>query len=92
MIARRSFLLELGAAVCAPAIIRPGLLMPVKRMLSDGVALTSMPHPIGGPIPISKLRELLLPGLMEVVGNYERVEDQWFFRPLSEPTPIPPRA
>lgn len=33
MIARRSFLLGLGAAVCAPAIIRPGILMPVKRML-----------------------------------------------------------
>lgn len=42
---RRSFLLGIAAAVAAPAIIRPGVLMPVKRMLSDGVALTCIPHP-----------------------------------------------
>lgn len=47
MIARRSFLLGLGAAVCAPAIIRPGVLMPVKKALmpGDGIALFSMEHP-----------------------------------------------
>lgn len=32
---RRSFLLGLGAAVCAPAIIRPGLLMPVKQIIQS---------------------------------------------------------
>lgn len=66
MIGRRSFLLGLGAAVCAPAIIRPGLLMPVKRVVwPDGVVLNAVAHP-GGPIPISRLREMLLPGLIEI--------------------------
>jgi hypothetical protein len=46
MLSRRGLLLG-AAAVAAPAIIRPGLLMPVKRILmpDDGVALQSIPHP-----------------------------------------------
>ena len=44
---RRNFLIGLAAAVAAPAIIRPGILMPVKAMLpDDGVALFSACHPI----------------------------------------------
>ena len=48
MIGRRSFLFGLGAAaVTAPAIIRPGILMPVKKMLVDeGVALIARDHPV----------------------------------------------
>src|SRR5262245_47559743 len=49
MIARRSFFLGFGAAICAPAIIRPGILMPVKKALlpetGDGIALKSVAHP-----------------------------------------------
>ena len=38
----------MAAALAAPAIIRAGILMPVKRVIlpaGDGVALNSMPHP-----------------------------------------------
>jgi len=47
---RRGFLFGMAAAVCAPAIIRPGVLMPVKQMLAigDGVGLFAMSHPAGG--------------------------------------------
>lgn len=47
MIGRRAFLFG-AAAMAAPAIIRPGILMPVKRILlpeDDGVALVSIAHP-----------------------------------------------
>ena len=46
MISRRGLLGSLAVALAAPAIIRsPGLLMPVKPLQSDGVALFSVPHP-----------------------------------------------
>jgi hypothetical protein len=58
MISRRFFIAG-AAAVAAPAIIRPGLLMPVKRMLplDDGVALYSMAHPLSF--------DMIAPGLSE---------------------------
>jgi hypothetical protein len=46
MLSRRGLLFG-AAAVAAPAIIRPGLLMPINRMLlPDGMALGSMEHPV----------------------------------------------
>lgn len=68
MIARRSFLLGLGAAVCAPAIIRPGSLMPVKKMLAlgDGVALKTMPHPIMLPVYEAGLAPAMHTGMPSV--------------------------
>lgn len=53
MLSRRGLLLG-AAAVAAPAIIRPGILMPVKAWRdagpyvswSDGVALRSAAHPL----------------------------------------------
>jgi len=38
MIARRNFLLGLGAAIAAPAIVRAGSLMPVKALPADLMA------------------------------------------------------
>jgi hypothetical protein len=60
MLSRRSLLLG-AAAVAAPAIIRPGILMPVKRILvpDDGVALMSIAHPMAG------LREVVAPNISE---------------------------
>ena len=49
MLGRRSFLFGFGAAaITAPAIIRPGVLMPIKKVLlpDDGIALLSSEHPI----------------------------------------------
>lgn len=48
MLSRRGLLFG-AAAVAAPAIIRPGILMPIKRILmpDDGVALLSAAHPCG---------------------------------------------
>jgi hypothetical protein len=47
---RRGFLIGLGVAVAAPAIVRPSILMPIKQMLwGDGITLTSMAHPEPNP-------------------------------------------
>ncbi len=53
MLSRRNLLLGL-AAVAAPAIIRPGILMPVRGIydpghthMVDGVSLFAAEHPIG---------------------------------------------
>lgn len=46
MLSRRGLLLgAAAAAVTAPAIIRPGILMPVKVMLDDGIRLYAAAHP-----------------------------------------------
>lgn len=47
MITRRLALFGM-VAVAAPAIVRPGILMPVKRILlpDDGVAIRSASHPV----------------------------------------------
>ena len=75
MISRRLFLAG-AAAVAAPAIIRPGILMPVKRIL--------MPEVRGsGVVTLATLRELLLPGLLAVTGSYRDIPVQ--FLTLAEP-------
>lgn len=74
MLSRRGFLL--GAAVmAAPAIVRPGLLMPVKPYFItdpshthsvDGVSLFAMEHPEEGAAELGSLSEQsLLRALME---------------------------
>jgi len=69
MLSRRGLLFG-AAAVAAPAIIRPGILMPIKRILmpDDGVALTSIPHPSNFLGPVGEdLNERSLLALLEQV-------------------------
>lgn len=66
MTSRRAFLLGLGAALAAPAIIRtPGLLMPVRKLVTSGVnqAFTIWPTRVG-------FRTILAePSLYEVMAS-----------------------
>jgi hypothetical protein len=75
MLSRRGLLFG-AAAVAAPAIIRPGLLMPVKQMLlpGDGVGLLSAAHPCGA-VTYDLTEEALLRALM----------DAWVY--VGRPTP-----
>jgi hypothetical protein len=54
--------------VAAPAIIRPGLLMPVKQMLlpGDGVGLLSAAHPCGA-VTYDLTEQSLLRAMVEVL-------------------------
>ncbi len=69
MISRRFFIAG-AAAVAAPAIIRPGLLMPVKRYwyeVDDGVSLLSAAHPYALGEVVADLSERSLLTLLEHV-------------------------
>jgi hypothetical protein len=72
MLSRRGLLFG-AAAVAAPAIIRPGILMPVKRILmpDDGVALQSVAHPHSNLVTRDLTEESLLELMMEVKRGYE---------------------
>lgn len=77
---RRKFLTGLMGLVAAPAVVKAANLMPVKLVQFDnGVALTSMAHPVRtGGIHLSELRELLMPGLREMVDDmYTEHPGQW---------------
>ena len=62
---RRSFLKGLVGAVVAPAIVRSGILMPVKEIIvPDGIALTSSLHPVGSLAEIARVtRQAFIPKL-----------------------------
>jgi len=78
---RRKFLTAmLSAAVTAPAIVKASSLMKVK--LIDIEAMEFLPYPLGGHphgsgIDLAAIRELLLPGLRALEGQYRMVGPQW---------------
>jgi hypothetical protein len=78
---RRKFLTGLFGLVAAPAVVKAANIMPVKLVqLDNGVALTSMTHPIrtGGGIRLSEMRELLRPGLEKMIDEmYAEHPGQW---------------
>jgi hypothetical protein len=69
---RRGFLTGLIATLAAPAIVRSGLIMPIKPSLI-------VPETIGpiNQITIGMIRDHLLPGLFDVSGSYEMLPRQW---------------
>ena len=73
MISRRGMLFG-AAAVAAPAIIRPGILMSVKRIImpDDGVALQTIPHPHSNLVTRDLTEDSLLELMMEVRLGFER--------------------
>lgn len=82
---RRKFLTGLFGLVAAPAVVKASNLMPVKVIqpkwyLADGLPLQSMAHPVrtGGGVCLSQIREMLMPGLQEMVDRmYEEKPDMW---------------
>ena len=73
---RRGFITGLISLVAAPAIVRAGSLMPVKSfVVGDGVALYCMPHPEVW--RICQIRDLLLPGLVDVITGLDKLPRQW---------------
>lgn len=92
MTSRRSFLLGLGAALAAPAIVRAELIMPVRSlvkpaapsidaMLADAAAMASYP---GGWLPCDgrSLSRALYSELFQVMGlTYGAADDKSFNLP-----------
>ena len=82
---RRKFLTGLFGLVAAPAVVKAANIMPVrviepKWLLSDGLPLQSMAHPVrkGSGICLVELREMLRPGLEKMFDNmYEDHSAQW---------------
>ncbi len=82
---RRKFLTGLLGLVAAPAVVKAANIMPVrviepKWLLSDGLPLQSMAHPVrkGSGICLVELREMLRPGLEKMFDNmYEDRSAQW---------------
>ena len=82
---RRKFLTGLFGLVAAPAIVKAANIMPVKVIepkwfANDGLAFQSMAHPVrkGSGISLSELREMLAPGLQQVVDDmYAEHPGQW---------------
>jgi len=80
---RRKFLVGmLSAAVAAPAIVKATSLMKVKLIDIDPEAMEFLPYPLGGHphgsgIDLAAIRELLLPGLRALEGQYRMVGPQW---------------
>lgn len=73
MLSRRGLLFG-AAVVAAPAIIRPGILMPVKRILmpDDGVGLYAMPHPYDPNWNDRVARDLTEDSLLELLQEVRR--------------------
>lgn len=67
MIGRRGFLTGLVALMAAPAIVRVESLMPVR---SPAIIRVS-------PINLAEIRNLLLPGLLDVRGSVDMIPRQW---------------
>jgi hypothetical protein len=79
---RRGFLGICAGALAAPYVVRTsGLLMPVKNRLipinlsevGEGVALQGAAYTRS----LASIREMLLPGLMEITGTYRQIDDSW---------------
>lgn len=74
---RRAFLTGLISFVAAPAIVRASSLMPVKIIepeiiqISYGIART------GGGVCLSRISELLLPGLRNLVLKEDKYSAMW---------------
>jgi len=71
--------------VAAPAIVKAANIMPVKVIqpqwfANDGAGLVSVAHPVrkGSGICLSELREMLMPGLQQMVyGMYTEHPGRW---------------
>ena len=82
---RRKFLTGLFGLVAAPAVVKAANIMPVrviepKWYLAEGLPLQSITHPVrtGGGVRLSELREMLAPGLQQVVDDmYTEHPGQW---------------
>jgi hypothetical protein len=82
---RRKFLTGLFGLVAAPAIVKAANIMPVrviepKWLLSDGLPLQSMAHPVrkGSGIRLSEMREFLRPGIEQMIDDmYKSNPGQW---------------
>ena len=82
---RRKFLIGLFGLIAAPAVVKAANIMPVrviepKWLLSDGLPLQSMAHPVrkGSGICLVELREMLRPSLEKMFDNmYEANSAQW---------------
>jgi len=84
---RRQFLRGLATALSAPVIVKAASLMPVKVMpevLRAGYLPWSFPLPPikteGAPfIPYdgTAMRDLLMPGLRKITGDYQSISSQW---------------
>lgn len=79
VIPRRKFLTGLIGIVAAPAVVRASSLMPVKGFISDGIALTAIPHPISRPImDIKAFYKIVSPGLRSAYDSlYEVDSTRW---------------
>lgn len=78
---RRKFLTGLMGIIAAPAVVKAANLMPVKLVQFDnGVALTSMAHPVrkGSGICLVELREMLRPSLEKMFDDmYSEHPGRW---------------
>lgn len=89
MLHRRTFLTGMLAGIVAPAIVRPTSLMPIKPLLDD-VTMQFTPYPLNSIAEdlneevmlrmLMRVREELLPGLMEITSSYYNIDDQWVLR------------
>lgn len=74
---RRSFLRGAIGLLAAPAIVRVASLMPVSEMfISAGPTLVVAE---GSSVFYSRalIRDLLMPGLVDITGSYPSVPSQW---------------
>jgi hypothetical protein len=79
---RRAFLTGLVSLVASPAIVRASSLMPVKIIepeiiqISYGITRVDVAR-TGGGVCLSRISELLLPGLRKIVLDDEKYTKQW---------------
>jgi hypothetical protein len=73
---RRGFLRGMATLIAAPAIVRASSIMPV-RVLDEEWSPSQIIRFRTGPISMTQMRELLLPGLREISMRYTGVQNRW---------------
>lgn len=76
MIRRRGLLVGL---LCAPAIVRPGMLMPVKRIVTPrSFFIFTGFDEYGRPkSEIIRVPDMLLPGIRQIGASYAAIPGHW---------------
>jgi hypothetical protein len=79
---RRAFLTGMVSLVASPAIVRASSLMPVKIIEPEIIQISYGIVPVnvartGGGVCLSTMRDLLLPGLRNIVLKEDKYANQW---------------
>jgi hypothetical protein len=74
---RRAFLTGMVSLIASPAIVRASSLMPVKIIKPEIIQINYGIARTGGGVCLSRISELLLPGLRKIVLDDEKYTKQW---------------